>query len=372
MVMAQLDQHIFPGTTETQMPSAGTKPPLKSWRSASQMQQTEPRLTLAHPRSVRDLGSDYTRYFNPFASQTSSANVSQQDLSVPPAKIPTQNFSTHLAPTHALSSTNLSKRSSVHSNPFRDDKRDSSANASEDDIISDTPRMAPFYPEKEEKVAILVPQKQPVRAGTPAFNNAADLEKLPFFQYMDDRFGAPCSFPLYIDQQEDDDDLHMPRWDDDRRYKPDIRERFSRENIVNTIGVVFMLIGLITVFIVLPVVSFSGTNLIPYTFDTPLDQMPGHEPDPAPWAHINNVKYPLLQNIRVGLVDPDTPSSAQTRLSTNGEPMVLVFSDEFNERNRTFYKGDDPYWFAPDIWYGATQDLEWYDPDAVNTCKHCD
>lgn len=50
-----------------------------------------------------------------------------------------------------------------------------------------------------------------------------------------------------------------------------------------------------------------------------------------------------------------------------GEQLELVFSDEFNDNNRTFYPGDDPYWFAPDIWYGATQDLEWYDPDAVTT-----
>jgi beta-glucanase (GH16 family) len=45
----------------------------------------------------------------------------------------------------------------------------------------------------------------------------------------------------------------------------------------------------------------------------------------------------------------------------------LVFSDEFNTPGRTFYDGDDPFFQAVDIWYGATQDLEWYDPDAVET-----
>jgi beta-glucanase (GH16 family) len=44
-----------------------------------------------------------------------------------------------------------------------------------------------------------------------------------------------------------------------------------------------------------------------------------------------------------------------------------VFSDEFNEDNRTFYPGDDPFWTGADIWYGATQDMEWYDPDAITT-----
>lgn len=50
-----------------------------------------------------------------------------------------------------------------------------------------------------------------------------------------------------------------------------------------------------------------------------------------------------------------------TRQSTfNGEMLNLVFSDEFNNNNRTFYPGDDPFWTAPNIWYGATQDMEWY------------
>lgn len=50
-----------------------------------------------------------------------------------------------------------------------------------------------------------------------------------------------------------------------------------------------------------------------------------------------------------------------SRKSTfNGETLDLVFSDEFNNNNRTFYPGDDPFWTAPNIWYGATQDMEWY------------
>lgn len=86
------------------------------------------------------------------------------------------------------------------------------------------------------------------------------------------------------------------------------------------------------------------------------------------WAHVNNISYPLLQNVRRGLIDPDTPLAAKTRTSTfDGSTLNLVFSDEFNEDNRTFYPGDDPFWTAPDFWYGATQDLEWYSPAAVST-----
>ena len=77
-----------------------------------------------------------------------------------------------------------------------------------------------------------------------------------------------------------------------------------------------------------------------------------------------------MKNIRTGLIDPDTPDSAKTRKSTFDDSVLqLVFSDEFNEPGRTFFPGDDPYWTAPDIWYGATQDLEWYDPDAVTTAN---
>lgn len=83
---------------------------------------------------------------------------------------------------------------------------------------------------------------------------------------------------------------------------------------------------------------------------------------------------PHMKNIRIGLIDPDTPDSAKTRKGPRGENQVLVvrssqqtahtsliraqFSDEFNRDGRTFYDGDDPYFQAVDIWYGATQDLE--------------
>lgn len=49
--------------------------------------------------------------------------------------------------------------------------------------------------------------------------------------------------------------------------------------------------------------------------------------------------------------------------------MNLVFSDEFETDGRTFYDGDDPYFQGVDLWYGVTQDLEWYDPDAISTAN---
>jgi beta-glucanase (GH16 family) len=62
--------------------------------------------------------------------------------------------------------------------------------------------------------------------------------------------------------------------------------------------------------------------------------------------------------LRKGLIDPDTPDKYKTRTSVDGSKQNLVFSDEFNTPGRTFYDGDDPFFQAVDIWYGATQDLE--------------
>ncbi|KAK0555415.1 beta-glucan synthesis-associated protein [Tilletia horrida] len=69
------------------------------------------------------------------------------------------------------------------------------------------------------------------------------------------------------------------------------------------------------------------------------------------------------------LIDPDTPPNAYTFTSpVEGQTQYqLVFSDEFEQEGRTFWHGDDPFWEAVDIWYGATRDYEWYSPEAINT-----
>jgi len=59
------------------------------------------------------------------------------------------------------------------------------------------------------------------------------------------------------------------------------------------------------------------------------------------------------------LVDADTPDNVKAWTGFFGHEYELVFSDEFNGDGRSFYPGDDPFWEAADIWYGATRDLEW-------------
>jgi beta-glucanase (GH16 family) len=68
------------------------------------------------------------------------------------------------------------------------------------------------------------------------------------------------------------------------------------------------------------------------------------------------------------LKDSDTPTSAQTwQNKETQESYHLVFSDEFETEGRTFWPGDDPFWQANDIWYGATGNLEWLTPEQINT-----
>ena len=171
--------------------------------------------------------------------------------------------------------------------------------------------------------------------------------------------GYPASsFPLHIDEKEPDDYLHNPNPVEDAAYD---KNRFihdlkhmDRRSMGGLLGVILMVVGAIVVFILLPVLTYSGVTE-PYT--------------PESYEILTSYRYPLLSAIRTDLVDPDTPESALTRKADNGETWKLVFSDEFNAEGRTFYEGDDQFFQAADLWYGGTMDLEYYDPDAVTTAN---
>lgn len=96
------------------------------------------------------------------------------------------------------------------------------------------------------------------------------------------------------------------------------------------------------------------------------------------YACLDVGETPLLNNIRRGLIDPDTPQEAMTKINADGREWKLVvsliraggtrrdhqanlhikFSDEFNMPGRTFYDEDDPFFQAVDLWYGVTMDKE--------------
>lgn len=208
------------------------------------------------------------------------------------------------------------------------------------------------------------------QASTSRVNVLYDPEKNA--SVVDDRLIAPyeekglAAWPLIGDEAENDDEMHMPRPDDDTTYKPKWRDHFTRDSIVSTIGLIIMISGLLFIFVALPVMSFTGIITYNSAYSVPLSWLP-HPEQIEIWSYVNRNTYAALQNIRTGLIDPDTPDSVMSKIGEFGDEYELVFSDEFNKDNRTFYEGDDPYFYAGDFWYGATQDLEWYDPDAVTT-----
>ncbi|CCF56320.1 hypothetical protein KAFR_0B00200 [Kazachstania africana CBS 2517] len=170
--------------------------------------------------------------------------------------------------------------------------------------------------------------------------------------------GYPTSsFPLLLEDKEDDDYLHNP--DPEEEAKLD-RQRFmedfkhmSKRSFAGLAGILFIFLLGIFIFIVLPAITYSGAIY--------------HNSTPDVTTILSLYSYPTLQAVRTNLVDPDTPESAYSRQAKDGDYWKLVFSDEFNAEGRTFYNGDDQFWQGPDFNYAATKDLEWYTPDAITT-----
>ena len=202
----------------------------------------------------------------------------------------------------------------------------------------------------------------PISYGSPLNDNsnASFSSSNPFNGEQDfSPFGGypTSSFPLLIEEKEDDDYLHNPDPEEearlDRRRFIDDMKHMDKKSAGGLLGV-FTLIGAgIAIFIILPAITFTGVTNYGSKGEV-IDFLTGYQ-------------YPRLSAIRTNLVDPDTPSSANTRKAKDGSSWNLVFSDEFNAEGRTFYDGDDQFWTAPNIHYDATKDLEWYDPDASTT-----
>ncbi|KAI9739343.1 MAG: hypothetical protein M1834_007556 [Cirrosporium novae-zelandiae] len=205
----------------------------------------------------------------------------------------------------------------------------------------------------------------PFRSGTSTPRLIPEQTLTPF---IDERYApADYNFPLFMSEKEADDDMHNPGPDDDVKYRPRARDYCAREQLCSLIGSMFLILGLLFLFVLFPILTYSNILTYDYPDDDPLSDFSNTVDCATDWYCVNNKTYPLLSNIRTGLIDPDTPESAKTKTGVDGDTLKLVFSDEFNKNNRTFYPGDDPYWTAPDFWYGSTQDLEWYDPDAATT-----
>ncbi|SCV04553.1 LAME_0H19350g1_1 [Lachancea meyersii CBS 8951] len=171
--------------------------------------------------------------------------------------------------------------------------------------------------------------------------------------------GYPASsFPLLLEEKEDDDYLHNPDPEEEARLD---KNRFvidfkhmDKRSAGGYISFLLLFLGAIAVFIILPVLTFTGATT---------------HGSPQTISFLSLYEYPQLSAIRQSLVDPDTPDDAKYFTAKDGSQWPLVFSDEFNAEGRTFYDGDDQFWTAVDIHYDATHDLEWYSPDAVQTAN---
>jgi hypothetical protein len=222
-------------------------------------------------------------------------------------------------------------------------------------------------PVPKDQAVVSTESKSSLLSGTAVnsfYDPQSNLEKCGYpddsIGALDPYFGGEKGFILYKDEIEPDDKHHLPVEDDDRTYRPKLSDYCYRRAMVSGIGGLFLVMGLIFLFIILPFLTYSSRVYNPL----------GHHNQTSKGSpgSFNNNTYSLLTSVRTGLIDPDTPEHAKTRKSAfDGSTLNLVFSDEFNQDGRTFYEGDDPYWTAPDIWYGATKDLEWYDSHAVTT-----
>ncbi|KAF8161089.1 glycoside hydrolase family 16 protein [Crassisporium funariophilum] len=156
------------------------------------------------------------------------------------------------------------------------------------------------------------------------------------------------------DLAESDDELLIPSTKPGAFRKA--QDSFSLRGVGNLGCLVTLLVGLMILFIGYPIITFYNNAKLTNLGGSNLGGINGTGQVPQ---SIGNF----------GLIDQDTPKDVFTKLSwADGKTeMQLVFSDEFNTDGRTFYPGDDPYWEAVDLHYWATNNLEWYDPEAVTT-----
>lgn len=142
---------------------------------------------------------------------------------------------------------------------------------------------------------------------------------------------------------------------DERKPKP--KDHLSVRGCANMSTIVLLVLAVLMLFLGYPILRVIRTEQENRARALAL----GRDPDGP--IQMNNAS-----NLRTSLIDPQTPKDAYNRTRfRDGKPMVLVFSDEFNEEGRSFYPGEDPFWQAEDLHYWQTQNYEWYDPETIKT-----
>ncbi|KAK0547888.1 hypothetical protein OC845_003849 [Tilletia horrida] len=173
-----------------------------------------------------------------------------------------------------------------------------------------------------------------------------------------------------LNEPEDDDWLHDVRDPKDLRTSNMI---FTARGCMNIGFLAFLAVALLMLFAGWPVLVFVNKllgNSIFRNFFAQTEPIDTSNIGPT-WIMMKDAAgrpEKVTRSPLRGLIDPDTPQSAMTRLSADGtRRLKLVFSDEFNLDDRTFFEGDDPFWTAVDLHYWGTSDYEYYTPLGATT-----
>jgi hypothetical protein len=160
-----------------------------------------------------------------------------------------------------------------------------------------------------------------------------------------------------FDADQLEDELHNDDGDDDddnltgspKKSKLACGNFFSMRGILNMGAVMLLALALVTIFGILPILTFYGAHRATKQLAV--------NSDGFNLGGINaSGQVPLIHNL-AGVIDPTTPQSVMSRKGFDGTQYNLVFSDEFNTDGRTFWPGDDPYWEAVDLHYWATGEI---------------
>ncbi|OMJ14916.1 Beta-glucan synthesis-associated protein KRE6 [Smittium culicis] len=129
-----------------------------------------------------------------------------------------------------------------------------------------------------------------------------------------------------------------------RRLSLKNRVIVSSGPLSRALPVVLVLLSLITLFIIVPLLSFFnyGRKFTPK--EDPFRDIDYYDILFYQQAENSSVKnQPLIpSNFKI---DPDTPEDKKVYRSSKGKDWKLVFSDEFNVDGRTFMPGNDSVWY---------------------------
>ncbi|TIB80952.1 glycoside hydrolase family 16 protein [Wallemia mellicola] len=156
------------------------------------------------------------------------------------------------------------------------------------------------------------------------------------------------------DNPEEDDGLHYPEESAKATDKESSGPVWTYRGIMN--------IGFLAILTAAILMLFAGYPILGYARAAERSKQGGYN-----IGFINSTGQIAAISGHRGLIDPDTPEEARTRVGYDGKDYELVFSDEFNVDGRTFYPGEDPFWEAGDLHYWGTNNLEWYSPRQVTT-----